>query len=83
MAVHGEVSVRYADLAQAVARGDVYVVEPARQFRLMGCRADLYEVLERNDLVEILTEPENVGARHPRHRIVLTGAGLDALENRS
>lgn len=61
-----------------IADGDVYYLERFGNF--MGVRADVCEVLERNQLLEVLDEPENPGHRSPRYRVVLTARGREIFE---
>ncbi len=65
---------------QTVFAGDVFERRGHLMPQLLGIRADVYEVLERNALVEVLDDAENAQARWTRHRVVLTDRGREILE---
>ena len=66
---------------RTVAAGNVFERRGHALPQLLGIRSDVYEVLARNDLLEVLDGAENPESRWTRHRVVLTARGRDALES--
>ncbi len=60
---------------RVIGEGDVYWHD---RLGLMGVRADVYEVLERNELVEVLDETLSGASRS--HPVALTTRGTEILE---